>query len=160
VGNSLLFSLSAALLLGLFYLAFSAWGFGFSGFPLDDAWIHQTYARNLARSGQLAFVPGLPSAGSTAPLWSVLLSLGYLLGLPFKLWTYGLGILLLGLTGWTMTRLGAALFSEQPRLGWWAGLFCLLEWHLLWAAVSGMETMLFVWLSLLLVERYLVSHPL
>lgn len=146
-----------ALLLGLGYLAVSAWGFGFSGFPLDDAWIHQTYARSLARSGQLAFVPGVPSAGSTAPLWSFLLSLSYLLGIPFKIWTYGLGLILLGLTGWTVSRLGARLFPEQPALGLWAGLFCLFEWHLLWAAVSGMETILFVWLSIFLVERYTQS---
>ena len=52
-----------ALLPGLFYLAVSTYGFGFTGFPLDDAWIHQTYARNLAEEGQLAFVPGLASAG-------------------------------------------------------------------------------------------------
>jgi len=35
------------------------------GFPLDDAWIHQTYARNLGLSGMMAFTPGEPSAGST-----------------------------------------------------------------------------------------------
>ena len=46
------------------------------GFPLDDAWIHQTYARNLATLGEWSFVPGQPSAGSTAPLWSLLLSIG------------------------------------------------------------------------------------
>ncbi len=28
------------------------------GFPLDDAWIHQTYARNLALHGEWAFLPG------------------------------------------------------------------------------------------------------
>jgi hypothetical protein len=149
--------LFAALILGLFYLAVSAWGYSFSGFPLDDAWIHQTYARNLARSGQLAFVLGVPSAGSTAPLWSFLLSLGYLSGIPFKIWTYGLGLILLGLTGWTVSRLGARLFPEQPGVGLWAGLFCLFEWHLIWAAVSGMETILFVWLSLFLVERYVAT---
>ncbi len=37
------------------------------GYPLDDAWIHQTYARNLARTGQWAFVPGQVSSASTAP---------------------------------------------------------------------------------------------
>ncbi|MEZ6074072.1 MAG: hypothetical protein R3C10_28290, partial [Pirellulales bacterium] len=43
------------------------------GFPLDDSWIHQTYARNLADFGEWSFVPGTPSAGSTAPLYSTLL---------------------------------------------------------------------------------------
>ncbi len=152
--------LAAALIVGLFYLAVSVWGFGFSGFPLDDAWIHQTYARNLARSGQLAFVPGVPSAGSTAPLWSLLLSLGYLLRLPFQIWTYGLGLIFLALTGWTMARLGARLFPEQPWVGLLAGLFCIFEWHLTWAAVSGMETILFVWLSIFLFERYLAHSPI
>ena len=47
------------------------------GFPLDDAWIHLTYARNLATHGEWAFVPGQASAGSTAPLWSALLAIGF-----------------------------------------------------------------------------------
>lgn len=145
-----------ALLPALFYLAVSAWGFGFTGFPLDDAWIHQTYARNLAESGQLAFVPGVPSAGSTSPLWSLLLGLGYGLGMPFMGWTFGLGIIFLGLTGWTVARLGQRLFPESPWAGPAAGVFCLFEWHLVWAAVSGMETILFVWLSLFLMDRYLI----
>ena len=158
--TSLLVWLLLALLVGLFYLAVSAWGYGFSGFPLDDAWIHQTYARNLAYYGQLAFTPGLTSAGSTAPLWSALLSVGYWLGLPYQLWTYGLGIICLGLTGWTAARLSQRLFPEHRWLGLLTGLFCLLEWHLAWAAVSGMETILFVWLSLFLVERYLANEPI
>jgi hypothetical protein len=40
------------------------------GLPLDDAWIHQTYARSLADRGEWAFQAGEPSAGSTSPLWS------------------------------------------------------------------------------------------
>jgi hypothetical protein len=34
------------------------------------------------------------------------------------------------------------------------GLFCAVEWHLVWAAASGMETMLFIALSLALLEYY------
>ena len=47
------------------------------GFPLDDAWIHQTYARNLIQHTEWSFIPGIPSGGSTAPLWSAILAIGY-----------------------------------------------------------------------------------
>ena len=51
------------------------------GFPLDDSWIHVTYARNLALTGQWAFRLGHSSAGSTSPLWTLLLTPGFWLGL-------------------------------------------------------------------------------
>ncbi len=146
--------LALAALAGGAYLLVAALGYDVTGFPLDDAWIHQTYARNLAATGQWAFVPGQTSAGSTSPLWSLLLSLGYWLGIPYQVWTYGLGILILGLTGWTAARLGALLFPTRPWVGPLAGLFCVWEWHLVWAAVSGMETILYIWLSLLLVSLW------
>ena len=139
------------------YLAVAALGYGVAGFPLDDAWIHQTYARNLAATGQWAFVPGQASAGSTSPLWSLLLSLGYWLGIPYQAWSHALGILALALTGWTVARLGTTLFPAAPWVGPLAGLLCVGEWHLVWAAVSGMETIWFIWLSVLLVE-YQISN--
>src|SRR5512137_1784315 len=82
-------AMAAAVSLGL-YLGSSALFYRI-GFPLDDSWIHQTYARNLALRGEWAFLPGLPSAGSTSPLWSALLAPGYLLGLAPYRWTYLLG---------------------------------------------------------------------
>ena len=54
------------------------------GFPLDDSWIHQTYGRSLGTTGVWAFVPGEPSAASTAPLYTVLLAASYALGLPYE----------------------------------------------------------------------------
>jgi len=65
------------------------------GFPLDDSWIHQTYARNLALRGEWSFLPGQPSAGSTSPLWTILLSVGFFLQLSPYIWTYFLGALFL-----------------------------------------------------------------
>jgi len=150
--------LALAALAGGAYLLAAAVGYGVTGFPLDDAWIHQTYARNLALTGQWAFVPGQTSAGSTSPLWSLLLSLGYWLGIPYLIWSYGLGILALGLTGWSVARLGVTLFPDKPWVGPLAGLFCVLEWHMGWAAVSGMETTLYIWLSVVL-AKWQVSNP-
>jgi hypothetical protein len=133
-----------------------AWGYGqgLLGFPLDDAWIHQTYARNLAQTGQLAYVPGQPSAGSTSPAWSFLLSVSYLLGLDYRLWAYLLGGLSLAATGWLAYRLAHRLVPSNPAAALLTGLFCAVEWHLVWAAASGMETMLFTALSLALLEYF------
>jgi hypothetical protein len=112
------------------------------GFPLDDSWIHQTYARNLAFNGEWAFRPGIPSAGSTAPLWSALLSVGFLLRLSPYTWTYLLGVLTLfalaALCEWAVRKL---VTSYRPRLPW-VGIFIAFEWHLAWAGMSGMETLL------------------
>jgi hypothetical protein len=147
-----LVGLSAALYLG--WTAVS----GRLGFPLDDGWIHQTYARNLAHTGQLAYVPGQPSAGSTSPLWTILLSAGYLLPLDYRLWTYFLGAVCLALTALTAFRLASRLFPDQPWAAPLTGLLCALEWHLAWAAFSGMETILFTWLALLLLECHAASR--
>jgi len=112
------------------------------GFPLDDSWIHQTYARNLALHGQWAFQLGHPSAGSTAPLWTLILALGFWLGLAPYFWTYFIGGLTLFGLGWlTETAARTILSTYRPRIPW-VGLFFVAEWHFLWAAVSGMETLL------------------
>jgi hypothetical protein len=131
---------------------------GVWGFALDDAWIHQTYARNLITTGQFAFVPGQPSAGSTSPLWTLLIALGYLARVDYKWWTYALGTICLATTALGIWQLSLRLFSERPRAALAAGIFCALEWHLIWAAVSGMETVLFTALSVwLIVVQYRVS---
>jgi hypothetical protein len=148
LGWLLLYLFLAASLAGL-YLGMSAAGAG-PGFPLDDGWIHQTYARNLASSGRWEYIPGQVSAGSTSPLWTALLALGYWLGLPFMIWTMALGVLGLALSAWAAHSLSESIFPDQKWIGPAAGLLCVAEWHLVWAAVSGMETVLFTALALIL----------
>ncbi|HFC09470.1 MAG TPA: hypothetical protein ENJ54_06435 [Chloroflexi bacterium] len=122
------------------------------GFPLDDAWIHQTYARNLATWGQWAYRLGVPSAGVTAPLWVVLQATGQRLGLSPLVWSTALGwvtLTALGLLVWAWWR--AML---PTRGGWWpwaVGASVAGAWHLVWAALSGMETALFALLMTALV---------
>ena len=104
------------------------------GFPLDDAWIHQTYARNLVAYHEWAFVPGQPSAGSTAPLWSFLLSLGYWVGTGPYLWTFLLGIISLAALAVIGEMWFRYLHGNVKTLIPWVGLFLAGEWHLGWAA--------------------------
>ncbi len=141
----LLLALSA--LTALLYLGASR-VYGYVGFGLDDAWIHQTYARNLGARGEFAFVPGQPSAGSTAPLWTGLIAVGYLLRLEPRLWTYALGTASLGLAAWLTYRLVLSFWPERRAAALLAGACLALEWHLGWAAMSGMETVLFAALAL------------
>ncbi len=130
-----------ALVTVLFYLLVSALIFRV-GFPLDDAWIHFTYARNFAEHGEWAFRLGEKSAASTAPLWTFLLSIGFFLKLAPYVWTYFLGWIVLTWVGIHAEDMAQQLVNTyRPRLPW-VGLFFVTAWHLTWSAVSGMETLL------------------
>jgi len=118
------------------------------GFPLDDAWIHQTYARNLGLHGVMAFSPGRPSTGSTSFGWTVLLAAGYWLKVPFFFWTYLWGGIFTIATAFLAACLSQNYFGHF-RNAVIVAVICILEWHLAWAAESGMEVGLFTFLTLL-----------
>jgi len=131
------------------WLAFSAISYRI-GFPLDDSWIHQTFARNLALRGEWSFIPGQPSGGSTAPLWSALLSIGFLLHLSPFIWTFFLGgLLLFSLASYAEASM-RTLVTEYRGVIPWVGLLVAFEWHLVWASASGMETILHALIAFLL----------
>jgi hypothetical protein len=111
------------------------------GFPLDDAWIHQTYARNLVELRTWTFQPGPTSGGSTSPLWTMLLAAGAALGLDPRIRAYILGGVALFFTA-LLSREWLGRRLSNPAWAWTAGVVVLLEWHLAWAGLSGMETIL------------------
>ena len=130
------------------YLGWSSLTSGF-GFPLDDAWIHQTYARNFGERYQWSFLIDTPSGGSTGPLWGAIIALLYLLKIP-PLWgTYFIGFLIL----WGTAIAGSVLFEKLSLQNGhhkiFAGVLIAVEWHLVWSALSGMETILLIFLSLI-----------
>ncbi len=138
--------LSLAVVSAVAMVVFVLWSrhvYGF-GFPLDDAWIHQTYARNLASGLGWVYRPGIPSAGATAPLWVMLLAVGHLFRVLPLVWVWALGwatLTALGLLAvWGWRRLAP---QSKRKLAFAAGLVLLTEWHMIWASLSGMETALF-----------------
>ena len=146
----------AALLWVAFYLFLTS---PQPGFPLDDAWIHQVYARSLAQTGRWAYAPGVSSAGSTAPLWSLWLALGYLLGAPFRWWAYASGAACLVWLGQSGMALWRALWPDRAAQAWLPGLVLVSSWPLVWAAGSGMETLLFAALGLTLCTHVMRRAP-
>ena len=140
--NDFRVTLSIAALLGVgFFLAVSALTYRV-GFPLDDAWIHLTYARNFALHGEWAFRLGEGSAGSTSPLWTALLSIGYLIRLSPYIWTFFLGWVVLSMMAIQAEQIARKLLASYRTNIPWVGLFISLAWHLTWSATSGMETLL------------------
>lgn len=128
-------------------------GLGLSSFPLDDSWIHLQFARNLAEGRGFAYNPGSPVAGSTAPLWTLLLASAFaLLGIN-PVWAKLMAM---------AAALGAALATR--RLVWRltgarglalsGGLIAATTGPLVWGALSGME----VALAALLVTAAIACH--
>ncbi len=117
------------------------------GFPLDDSWIHLQFARNLAHGAGLSYNPGDFVTGSTAPLWTAILAVLFLLPGSVLLWTQLLGIALY-LAGIDATwRLSRELGLNDGLSALAAALTLATSW-LVWSALSGMEIPLFILLSL------------
>ncbi|HEY4589204.1 MAG TPA: hypothetical protein VII86_08240, partial [Thermoanaerobaculia bacterium] len=117
------------------------------GFPLDDSWIHLQFARNLAHGAGLSYNPGEFVTGSTAPLWTALLAVLFLLPGSVLLWAQLLGAVLY-LAGIDATwRLSRELGLGEGLSALAAALTLATSW-LVWSALSGMEIPLFVLLSL------------
>ena len=117
------------------------------GFPLDDSWIHLAFARNLAEGQGLSLNPGELVTGSTAPLWTALLSVLLILPGPVALWVKLTGVAL-HLIGVDATWRLAREIEAPPGLAALAAGLSLGSGWLIWSALSGLEIPLFVALSL------------
>lgn len=124
------------------------------GFPLDDAWIHLQFARHVALGQGLAFNDGITSSGSTAPLWSALLAIPFLLGVDPVAGTKVAGAFFVCVAAAASACLAVEATGRQwPGLV--AGLSVGLSSRFAWAALSGMEVPLYAALSTLSLLAYL-----
>jgi arabinofuranosyltransferase len=114
---------------------------GPSAFPLDDSWIHLHFARNLAEGHGFAYNPGHPVAGSTAPLWTLLLGAAFGLFGSHPPLAKALGAAASLATAFMAGRL-TRRWTGDPALGLLAGVLTALAGPLAWGALSGMEVSL------------------
>src|SRR5690348_9165047 len=82
------------------------------GVPLDDAYIHFQYARNLATGHGFAFNPDQAMPGSTSPLWVVLLAALAVAGTPLWLAAKALGVVFLAVAAVLTWRLATRLTAR------------------------------------------------
>ena len=126
---------------------------GTLGFPLDDAWIHAQFARNIAAGAGFSYNPGEWVSGSTAPAWTTLLGLGTVLLRDTVVASKVFGVALHLLTAVLAARLTEHLVGWRPA-AIVAGLVVGWTPLLTWGAVSGME----VPLAAALVLAGLLAH--
>lgn len=141
------------LLLAAWY-EFGAHAFTSAGFPLDDAWIHAEFARNLATGHGFSYTGDRWVAGSTAPAWTIVLALGYVITPQIVIVAKVFGLLFQAATGVIAARLGAWL-TDSKLVGFSAGLLAAATPILVWGGPSGMEVPLAACLVLLGVECHL-----
>ena len=130
------------------------------GFPLDDSYIHQTVARNLANYGTLGFTPGHRSSGATSLLWTLLQAANYKwLGSIDPVW-YNLALSYL-----FFAPIGPLLFllARRDRLplqtSYVLAIAPAFTGNFLWLGMIGMEHLLFVTLSLLVIALWFQPGP-
>ncbi|MFW9893064.1 MAG: hypothetical protein ACFFFO_12715 [Candidatus Thorarchaeota archaeon] len=155
------FTLLTAVIITLFsisYVQYVMASWGIYGFSFDDSWIHVQYARTIFEGRAWEYAWGIPSTGSSGPLWSVVLSPIFLFGydhdtvvtavLAISGILYIIDVFLVGeivkqhTEKWELAILGQIIFVLVPRN---AGLM-----------LSGMETplgMMMILLSLLFLPR-------
>lgn len=151
-GIFLVLGLAILLLAGYLSQALHLTG-GVLGVPLDDAWIHFQYARNLSQGNGFSYVPGVPTAGSTAPLWTLLLAVIGLFTQDFLLPAMLLSAALFLLTIWLTYRLTLNL-THQAWVALLAAAGLAVTGRMVWASWSAMEVTLFTALSVGAVWAY------
>lgn len=148
-----LYSLTGILIIGVFILLFGLIRLlmitdGQLALPLDDSWIHFQYARNLVNGDGFSYNPGVGTPGSTAPLWTLLLTLPAAVSnnlLPFGMALSAGFYLLSAVMTWRVTL----LFSDgDKRAAFLAALGFILAGRMMWAGLSGMEVTAFTAVSL------------
>jgi hypothetical protein len=122
-------------------------------FPMDDSYIHFVYAENLSEYGKLFFNdPGEKGVGSSSLLWVLILAAAHWAGLSMHWMVKLAGLLSLAVVG-----IGLYHLLRPLLLPWFAlagALLVTLSGHMIWFALSGMETMLFLALGILALLCY------
>ncbi len=111
------------------------------GFPLDDAWIHLVYARNLLSGNGLSYNPGQLEAGLSAPLWTLLITPLLALSSAPAITAACIKALGVGLSVTTAVLLSRTLLAlgTRPSVALVAALASVLDPFTMLGALSGME---------------------
>lgn len=132
------------------------------GVPLDDTWIHFQFADNFANGNFFEFNPGEPTAGTTSPLYVIIMGITsfiipnfivnslILSGLFYILsciFVYKISLFLFQ-RKYTPLKEGTDSIINSEKLSLLASMLTVFAGRFAWASMSGMETTLFTFFTL------------
>lgn len=131
--------------LSIYYISFANSQNGFNSFPLDDPWIHLTFAKNLAEYGSFSYFKNeMATAGSTSPVYTILLAAGFFITKNEMILSYALGIIFLICSVISFYKLSSVEFGKENYFVLaCTGIFILDRW-MSFIADSGMETTMYI----------------
>lgn len=135
--------------LTFYYLNFAKTQNNGFGFPLDDPWIHLTFAKNLVDYHSFSYFKNeMATAGSTSPIYTLLLAAGFFVTQNEMVLSYVLGIAFLILSCLAFYKLSSYEFDKENYYALiFTGIFLIDKW-LNFISLSGMETTMFIFILL------------
>jgi arabinofuranosyltransferase len=131
-----------------------------NGFTLDDPWIHLTFAKNLVQYGSFSYFKNeVVTAGSTSPIYTLILALGFFVTKNEMVLSYVLGILFLMAAVLSFYKLSDLSFPKENWLAISAALIFALDKWMNFIAVSGMETTMYIFLLIICFYYYRRRKP-
>lgn len=135
----------ATIVAGIYFIYYSFEKNGYFGFPLDDPWIHLTFAKNFIEYGSFSYFKNeIVTSGSTSPVYTLLLSFLYIFIKNEFVISYLPGIVFGALFIYLMTKISSIQFKNSLLLTVITALLVALQPKLNLINVSGMETSMFI----------------
>ncbi len=136
-----------SVILPYYYISFAYSVNHYNSFPLDDPWIHLQFARNLAEYGSFSYFKNeLVTAGSTSPIYTIILAAGFFITKNEMWLSYILGIIFFAVSVFYFYKLSGDVFPKENWLTIGASLLFVLDKWLNFISVTGMETTLYIFL--------------
>ncbi len=117
------------------------------GFPLDDPWIHLTFAKNLVDYHSFSYFKNeMSTAGSTSPIYTLFLAAGFFITSNEMILSYVLGIAFLILSSVFFYKLSSYDFGKEGVYALLVTAVFLADKWMNFISVSGMETTMFIFI--------------
>ncbi len=134
-------------LMGLAYVLFALKINGYFGFPLDDPWIHLTFAKNFSKYFSFSYYKNeIVTAGSTSPIYTFLLSVAFFITQNEFIMSYFFGILFLILSAVFFYKLSTLDFGKENIYALFVTAILISDKWLNFISGSGMETTMYIFI--------------